>query len=185
MASSTLTQPYIAREMIEYETRQVLQRVGMYALPVDPLALARREGITVLTVKFVDETLAGSITKDLTGTTIRLNRDDPPSRKRFTLAHELGHHYLHLQRGDESQFADGVNNLYRQPNKSRGVMSDEARREYQANLFAAALLMPEEMVRSYWQSVDSIWEMARLFEVSDLAMSIRLGQLGLLDVEPV
>ena len=191
MTTTTNAVPFLPRERIETEARQVLQRFGITALPIEPLTIAVREGIAVLTVTFVDQSLSGSISVDGSQTTIRVSRADAPSRKRYTIAHELGHYYLHLvdRRAPDGeavdqvvrQFTDGTNNLFRQPSKIRPMASDEARREFQANLFAAALLMPEDRVRRYWQDYDSIAEMARVFEVSELAMSIRLGQLGLLD----
>ena len=172
---------YLPREAIDGRAKAVLERHGLYALPVDPLAVATREQIAVYNVSFTDETLAGAISRHGHQTTIYLRQQDPPSRKRFTIAHELGHFFLHLAADGNQQFTDGENNLFRQPGKSRPVTSDDARREYQANLFAAALLMPSEKVVQLWQSTDSIREMSNLFGVSDLAMSIRLGQLGLLD----
>ncbi len=191
--STMTTERFLPRGEIEDKAKQVLGRWGMSALPVDPLAIAHREGVGVLTVAFLDESMSGSITLDATGTTtIRLNRQDSPVRKRYTIGHELGHYFLHLVRrqtaggavpsGAVQQFTDGTNNLFRQPSKARQQASDEARREYQANLFAAALLMPEDDVRTLWQKFDSVCELARVFDVSDQAMSIRLGQLGLLDV---
>ena len=58
-------------------------------------------------------------------------------------------------------------------------MTPERRREIQANMFAAALLMPEDHVRRLWEGLGSVEAMARLFNVSVAAMEIRIGQLGL------
>ncbi len=60
---------------------------------------------------------------------IRLPMDTSPLRDNFTIAHELGHYFLHYK--DE----DGVRLFARYGNDSK---------EIQANRFAAAFLMPKE-----------------------------------------
>ena len=65
-----------------------------------------------------------------------------PNRRRFTIAHELGHWYLH-QHGQQSLFC------------RHGSVDEDAKAdrpelpeiEAEANWFAASLLMPAEMVR--------------------------------------
>jgi Zn-dependent peptidase ImmA (M78 family) len=107
-----------------------------------------------------------------------VNHSDPPYRKRFTIAHELGHHFLHLL--EDGEFVDGEADLFRQPHDSEETeITPKRRQEIQANMFAAALLMPEDAVRSEWQEMQSIGELARRFNVSETAMGIRLDQLGL------
>ena len=58
-------------------------------------------------------------------------------------------------------------------------MTPERRKEIQANMFAASLLMPEDEVRSEWNRLRSVDELARIFNVSEAAMGIRIDQLGL------
>lgn len=62
------------------------------------------------------------------------------SREIFTLAHELGHSILHLDK--ISEFTD--NDI------TTGNMTEDIK-EKEANLFAAYLLMPDELVRKYVQ----------------------------------
>jgi hypothetical protein len=103
-------------------------------------------------------------------------------RFRFTLAHEIGHWMLH-----QSQLLGGsatpTHMLAQNPLR-------RDRRELQADRFAAALLMPQPLVREQWCEVrvmplhvgfDPSNEMARRFKVSEVAMRIRLEELGLLD----
>ena len=51
--------------------------------------------------------------------------------------------------------------------------------QIQANQFAAALLMPEELVREAYETNQDLRKLARIFNVSETAMGIRLAQLGL------
>jgi len=87
-------------------------------------------------------------------------------RRRFTIAHEIGHFVLH----------DG------RPLYERGGPVNEASRrlEREADAFAAELLMPEHLVRqaALEEGADPHL-LADRFEVSVQAMSIRLRRLGL------
>lgn len=109
--------------------------------------------------------------------TIWYRMTDPEIRKRFTIAHELGHFVLHLS--DNLRFVDDEVNLYRLSIPQGQDDSDTARREIQANTFAAALLMPDRQVREVWRMKRSISETVRFFKVSSQAMGIRVAALGL------
>ena len=94
----------------------------------------------------------------------------PPTRQRFTMAHELGH----LLAGD----ADGVR-------IDRDVMAPGTRRDHvemRANAFAAAFLMPAQL---FGAPVDQHRFVRLLGEltVSPSALAWRLFSLGLIDEE--
>jgi Zn-dependent peptidase ImmA (M78 family) len=104
----------------------------------------------------------------------------PDVRQHFTLAHELGHYFLHQdilkkENGliDEDKDLDAGRMLYRLDDATYD------RIEREANHFAASLIMPNELVRKAWAATASIQECARIFKVSNIAMSIRLTELGL------
>jgi Zn-dependent peptidase ImmA (M78 family) len=155
----------------------VLRSHGLETIPVDPVVLANRLGISVHNAKFSDDNLVGMIAKRGGTVTMLINATDPPFRKRFTIAHELGHHFLHLL--EDGDYVDGEANLFRGPGDETKEITPERRREIQANMFAAALLMPEDAVREHWPRVRKIESMARLFNVSEAAMGFRVTQLGL------
>ena len=96
-------------------------------------------------------------------------------RRRFTVAHELGHWHLHRDRGDSH---------YCRPEDIGGSQDDLyalKRIESEANRFAAALLMPEAAVREQAARLRlSIPALARRFGVSAPAMQVRLEVLDLL-----
>jgi Zn-dependent peptidase ImmA (M78 family) len=83
------------------------------------------------------------------------------TRQRFTIAHELGHLFLHH---GELKFRDHITMLGIDP------------MEREANQFAAELLMPEWLLRTFMtdRTVD---ELAALFDVSPQAMGIRMQAL--------
>lgn len=101
--------------------------------------------------------------------TIRINRHESAERQRFTLAHELGHFLLHRH-----LIGDGVSDdaLY------RSKLSNSV--EYEANKFAADLLMPrsevDKLLQQRWDSDEQLIEFAtKHFGVSAQAAQIRLG----------
>jgi Zn-dependent peptidase ImmA (M78 family) len=107
-----------------------------------------------------------------------VNQSDQPYRKRFTIAHEIGHYLLHLQDKD-GEFADHEADLFRVEPGEGPAMSAPRQQEIEANRFAAALLMDGELVRSHWSKLRSMKAMSRLFNVSESAMGYRIGALGL------
>lgn len=101
-------------------------------------------------------------------------------RRRFALAHELGHYLLHY--GESRVFVDSPTVFSRDGIAAQGV----DRQEREANAFAAELLMPEQvlvgMIRQ--QPLDAFDEravqsLAVKFGVSAHALTIRLTVLGL------
>jgi Zn-dependent peptidase ImmA (M78 family) len=169
--------PFLHRSEVENRAREVLKRHNLTTVPIDPVLLANREGIKVNNAKFSDDNLVGMIVKSGDDVTILVNYDDPPFRKRFTIAHELGHHFLHLMR--DGEYVDKEANLFRQQLDGDQETSPSRRREIQANMFASSLLMPEDEVRRYWQERPSIDELAKIFKVSKEAMGYRVASLGL------
>lgn len=102
--------------------------------------------------------------EDVPKAVIFVNKNDGEQRKRFTIAHELGHFFLHEDNKLKVSY--------------RGGQSHE---ETEANRFAAELLMPEDLVKQEYQKFPILVprEFARIFDVSAAAMEIRLEQLGL------
>jgi Zn-dependent peptidase ImmA (M78 family) len=162
---------------IEARATQVLRDHGMLDMVVDPVKLANGAGLRVYNAKFGQENVHGLIA--LRGGTPRVyvNADDHSVRKRFTIAHELGHFFLHLA-SSEGEFIDDADN-FRVPVEPDTAWTEERRQEWEANVFAAALLMNERLVRRMWPEIRDIEGMARWFQVSQQAMAIRLDELGL------
>ncbi len=117
---------------------------------------------------------------------IVINSTKPATRQYFTVAHELGHYYLHKQWLLDNPssgiidygFLDGVAALLRPDSPP----TDEATilMEKEANNFAAEILMPEDKVKEYWNLTHDIVRCADAFHVSKSAMAIRLEKLRIL-----
>ena len=105
-----------------------------------------------------------------------LRRDDPPNRKRFTFAHELGHWVLsHYRGGDSFSYDSGP--AIRSVHASRYTPE-----ENWCNDFAGKLLVPTEHTRDYLAglSVDIPGKLisgALLFQVSEDTFLARITEL--------
>jgi len=98
---------------------------------------------------------------------IFVNEKDPFPRQRFTVAHELGHFFLHLTDKEDGVFVS-----------FRSLKSPQ---ETEANKFASDLLMPAALLKEEHKKafIATAEYFAELFEVSRKAMQIRLNYLGL------
>lgn len=86
-------------------------------------------------------------------------------RNRFTIAHELGHYFLHSGGGKKPI-------LIRREGSNRV--------EWEANWFAAAFLLPaKEFVQDWEKHPGSIPHMVHKYQVSEAVVEIRLKNLGL------
>ena len=100
-----------------------------------------------------------------------------PPRRRFTIAHELGHWVLH-RLGQQSLFCRRATVA---PEDEAGGVAAKLQRpelpesEREANAFAAALLMPAELIRHHYYATDRSFErMCEIFGSSQAAMGRRL-----------
>jgi Zn-dependent peptidase ImmA (M78 family) len=97
---------------------------------------------------------------------VYVNASDVPARRRFTIAHELGHWICQCLEGRGAPVMCRAEDV--SPDADRTL-------EREANVFAAELLMPEAAVREAATEQDS----AARFGVSEQAMQWRLFSFGL------
>ncbi|MDY0204822.1 MAG: ImmA/IrrE family metallo-endopeptidase [Desulfovibrio desulfuricans] len=141
----------------------VLKSYWDYSLPVNPVEIAEKLGLKVY---MSDELGRLGGYYDQQEKEITINENDALSRQRFSVAHEIGHCVLgHGSSPRDNQAA------YNQQNYSK--------KEFQANIFAAELLMPKDamqvMVEIRGMKLATLCE---TFGVSEEAMTIRLRSLG-------
>lgn len=166
---------------IEQKTEKILHDFDLFTTPVDVVACAKRFNVDVEEITFEDDDVSGLFVLKEKLAFIRYSTHESEVRQRFTIAHELGHFVLHSK--DFSLFVDKKEKvLYRNSDSSSG----EKHKEREANAFAASLLMPRKLVGEQARQIsndipDIIPVLAKIFNVSEIAMSIRLSNLGMLE----
>lgn len=113
----------------------------------------------------LDKNTCGMLVHSKKGTYIFINSSHPYTRRRFSVAHEIGHYQL----GHDSDVSQE---------------NDQNRwEEAQANKFASSLLMPDELLFFVHKEQSSIREMANWLRVSPISAAIRCSQLGIRRME--
>jgi len=170
-----------SREEIELFANTILKRYNMHEIPVEPIALANEMGINVENVAFSDNSVSGLIDKKEKTVTLYINNSDDRLKQRFTVAHELGHVVLHLNDIEDGEHPEQDINILRRNSNIKFKYTNKyiETAEKEANQFAAALLMDEELVRAVWGKFSSLETMAEAFGVSEGTMAYRLGNLDL------
>lgn len=103
-----------------------------------------------------------------------------PGRRRFTIAHEIGHLVLHVPDLHEV-FYDRPADIREIEESPVAELPELRRREREANVFARELLMPEALVNEQADATGfNLSALAKRFEVSVPAMRLRLRLLKLL-----
>ncbi len=102
---------------------------------------------------------------------------ESPGRRRFTLAHELGHWICQCLEGRMAP-------VYCRSDEVGPPNGDARQLEREANVFAAELLMPEPLVRKKCEMSSRLEHVADQFGVSADAMAWRLYNFGLLEKAP-
>jgi Zn-dependent peptidase ImmA (M78 family) len=149
-----------------------------YELQLD--SVCTKLGLSLFSATFTDTNLSGAIYKDNDQFKIYVNKNHPITRKRFTIAHEIGHYISALSGSHSAKQLFSDNQCFEDYNisyRKNGLFSEA---ETEANEIAAQILMPEIDVKHFTEQKLSIEEMAERFFVSQAAMSIRLYSLGVL-----
>ena len=165
----------------ELRAMTILRSVDVRRHPVRVDRIARAQGIKIR-YEPLDDELSGMIFIKNNQAVIGVNAHHSPNRQRFTIAHELGHYFLHTDILRQGAHVDTVvTMLQRDQGTALGTMNIEI----EANQFAAELLMPRHLIDDYLntegrgstaQSDDTVIEsIAKAFKVSTTAMAIRLA----------
>jgi Zn-dependent peptidase ImmA (M78 family) len=160
---------------IENKTEKLLRQYNLLIPGFNVTRLAEKIGVTV-EGKIIDDDVSGLLVIKNEKAYIVYNAKHSKPRKRFTIAHELGHYHLHSK--NKPLFVDKTREvMYRNTASSTG----EYMKEREANAFAAALLMPRCLIENYIKEFDDfemVVAMSKKFNVSTQAMSFRLSNLG-------
>ncbi len=171
----------MTNNFIENKSIALLKELGINKIPIPLDEIASKKGLMIQPYEFEDN-ISGALILDikLGKGVIGYNPKDSKVRQRFTIAHELGHFVLHSP--SNNIFFDQASNFTVQF-RSNDLSANRVH-ENQANKFAAALLMPlhflnEEIEKQHLDlsSDNCIKSLAKTFNVSVVAMAIRLSQL--------
>lgn len=143
--------------------------------PVDLGRVAARLGIEIHERVFVDEVDGLYLCLEGAPPVIAINNSylKPLARRRFTLAHEIGHHLL------TRRISPGCRKFFFDTSGTRRTIMEKA-----CDRFAVQLLMPEDLIRQHYDELchnpqRRVAVMADRFGVSSWAMRRRLRELGL------
>lgn len=168
-------------KLINSKVNAIIKSLPNVDLPIKIEDIAKARGVKVMPYPLGDD-VSGLLAIEEGVATIGYNQLEAKVRTRFTIAHELGHFELHRDKSDlfvDKQF------IYRSQNS--GDTPAKQQMEQEANYFASAILMPTELVRREVEkmefdlrSEEAIKALAKIFDVSTTAMSVRISKLGLL-----
>jgi len=163
------------------KARELLHDAKITKAPVPVEKLAQLVGASLRYEPFEGQ-MSGMVHRHKRGfSVIGVNSSHPRTRGRFTIAHELGHLLLHTD--DDLHVDERFPIGFRSDASSLAIDN----KEIEANQFAAELLMPlallqleVEKLASELDVDEAIMVLAKRFDVSLQAMTVRLTALGAL-----
>ena len=169
---------------IEERATDLLNKYNCSSAPVNIKQLIKKLNVNMKPDELGAE-VSGLLVIENNRIVIGYNSNESLVRQRFTLAHEVGHFILHCNNSKKDKiFVDKI--MFRK-NFSSNI---ERRQEMQANIFAASLLMPKNLVEKEFELIinssdylteeDIVSKMANKFKVSEIAMTYRLINLNFL-----
>lgn len=171
----------VRKKHIRRTVEALLGENGIESGPVPVEKIVEAQDIEIKLDK-VDDDLSGFLVHDRESgrTVIGANKAHHKNRQRFTIAHELGHFFLH--EGQTVHLDEKFTVNLRSPEFSKG----EDVEEREANYFAAELLLPAAFLKADLEgkNVDLIGDgvflvkLARKYQVSVQALTFRLANLG-------
>ena len=171
--------------MLSYERKQEVEKIAVNLLNtnnyvddmVDIAYIVRKQGYEVLIDDDLEDDISGFV--DHNNKEVVLNANETPERRRFTLAHELGHIILNAN-DNQIQHTDNITN------NQLDIYASEPN-EVEANYFAGCILMPKNVFIREFNSIKGdidykIQKLAYYFGVSKLAVNVRANVLNLIGI---
>jgi hypothetical protein len=148
--------PSTVREAVEIVVAKFLENID--CPPTNLVAIQAR--LNVKQVETEDLPFSGELRRGADGFTIVVSKLLSPSRRRFTIAHELGHAILETTGPRCPRFGSELERL--------------------CDMLATEMLMPKKLFRSLAHerfSISKVWELARLFGTSLTATALRSAEV--------
>lgn len=146
----------------------LLEDLGIDSYPINPLEICSTLGIHVFEESF--DGIEGVLLFDGSKASIGLNKTQTYlPRKKFSVAHELGHFSMDINYGETK--------IFKCSKKMIETFDKTDNMELRADQFASELILPSKLVRPFFNKKEPSWEIVKevsnQFEVSLLPASIK------------
>jgi Zn-dependent peptidase ImmA (M78 family) len=164
----------LERSLIQQQAVKILEEYQFTKLPIDPKLIAKKANIQVESKADCEEGVSGMLLRNgekycIVYATYLGNQ----GFENFSIAHELGHYFLEGHPEQIFQYGD--------IHKSTANFTSDNEIERQADIFAASLLMPENIFKDrlteFEKGMICIESMAKLCNTSLTSTAIRYAEL--------
>jgi len=164
----------LERSIIQQQAVRILEQYQIIKLPIDPKEIAQKANIYISAKNDCEEGVSGMlIHKDNKFFIFYSTYLGNQGFENFSIAHELGHYYLE---GHPDQIF-----RYSNTHSSAANFTSDNEIEREADIFAASLLMPENIFKDrlaeFEKGMTCVEEMAKLCNTSLTATAIRYAEL--------
>ena len=155
-------------DVFPVDVAQICFKLGIRLMPFNFKPIEQHESIKEEVEK--KGNILGAVVVNDDDLAILYRQEDVSNRRRFTIAHELGHTCLHMKSNEQSHIEFRTDTCSTEP------------KEIEANIFAGQLLIPEKTLNQLIDSNKFISEkvlphLSELFMVSENVMRARLDYL--------
>jgi len=154
---------------VREKARKTLKDAGQNSVPVDLEKVCEYLGFRYIEVQNFPTSLSALCIEQGGMKYAAVNASHHPHRKRFSLAHELGHWVL----GHTRSYARPDVSIDNPP-EPEDIIKNNAIEESEANEFAGELLVPLAQLKKHLSQTPDIEKLAAIFNVSTQDISIRL-----------
>lgn len=164
----------LRKHAAQLKAQDILKKANQLRPPINLPAVSVFLGIHV-EEKDLEDSLSGLSFIDSDKRFVVINSNHAPNRKRFTWAHEIAHHVMHVP-----MLRGGVHVDKRILRRDELAASGTNLIEIEANNFAAELLMPTQWIEQLagpnfdLGDDEAIEELAQTFQVSSAALYYRI-----------
>lgn len=158
----------VRNQFVLQMAKKVLAESKVKAPPVDLLQILTAHGIGYEEVEDFPDTVDALIVEDGSKVCAAVNANQHLHRRRFSLAHELGHYFMHREGMPEEPIT-----IDNPPSDEIGSPT-KSPAETEADIFAGELLVPLTMLKPLVHK--GIPELSRIFLVSEQVISIAISR---------
>ena len=154
---------------IRERVRKLLKDTGQTSAPIDLEKICAQLGFKFLEAENFNDNISALCVKMGNQKIAAVNKKHTVVRKRFSLAHEIGHWLL----GHLTDDLLPIVTMDAPPDPSSFRRFAEGK-EHEANAFAAELLVPTHFFKDVLKRTDKLEELCSIFLVSKQTMSIKM-----------